>query len=834
MNGTDNTEPEQQAYTAARIAHCLGKTPQAVRKQLRDIRPDSLQIVAGNEAAVWSFARLPESTRLALTEAATGLHYRTAEAMLANPPMRWEPPLPLDKIDQDEIDQAAKLRAALKPWLAQQHDLGLSSGDMEARGVEDYARLFGHRISTRYWRELFTRTLRRDAGAEDWNRLEIYLPASPKAKEQVSNIISAALAQEFGELDSFIASFSDQAKPTKIQKQAVWTLALGRYASMVESGISAKQSARRVRSFLAAKAPFLAASRHALLMAFTRKLADLEKNKGDAKALRDGREHNGARFDLPDEDRDLLIYRAGDYYGGDVAPAWRDCLKKGFSEEVRNRYAGKSAEKSHVPTSVMHLVSFHAKVRAVINRGKRAFDAFRGYVDRDYDDPRIPSLKCMTADDFTMPVYFYVPDGKGWFTLTRGQILIFTDFRTLRVLGWSMQPDRNYSSLTIRSLCTHVFAEHGVPAVLYFEHGIWKSSTLLKGRIPPPFEFSEVIHGLHEFGIKFMHCDTPRAKTVERVGGLLQDLMEAEPGYCGRNERIDGPESLRKQMAKVEARKVHPSRYFYSYEQWQKRFGEIVDQYNATPRGGKMLRGVSPDEGLVKFADANDPPMQFSAGLRYLLAHDKREIRVKLDGITFFIGKQRFNYRGREISHLVGHKVLSWFDPEHPETLVVTDMQRKNPICVARSKQVSALECLTDPGSGRLATEMRRIEDQLSYTKARYIAVKSKFPMPQRRALAEANTLRLGEEIEQKKTARKDRTVRVDRARRQAGRIGMPAVLVDDDPDSQRGLEMMAEAERESRGHGGEPAAVHTYQLDPNKTFKPKTTTERNHDDASR
>jgi hypothetical protein len=310
---------------------------------------------------------------------------------------------------------------------------------------------------------------------------------------------------------------------------------------------------------------------------------------------------------------------------------------------------------------------------------------------------------------------------------------------------------------------------------------------------------------------------------VERVGGLVQDLMEAELGYCGRNERVDAPESLRKQMAEVEARRVHPSKYFYSYEDWQPRFGEIVDQYNAAPQQGKILGGLSPDRALSEFADQDDPPMLLTAGLRYLLAHDKRAAKVTLNGITFQVGKQKFNYRGNEIAHLVGQDVLAWFDPENPEALVVTNMQRKNPIIVERSQQVSALECITDPDSGRLAQELKRIAGQASHMKARFTAVKSKFTMPRRRTLADDSSIRLGQQIEEQKIARNEKTVRVDRMRRQAQRMDIPAVMVDDDPETQRGLDLLAEAERDhQRGSKQESATAHTYQLDPSKAFTPK------------
>ena len=808
-------------FTASRIAAGLGISPQAVRKGLLDTPATGSRIIGGIEAAAWSVDKLPESLRKRLDDEAARGSYRDAAALLAEPPKQWQPPLPLDKIADAHIDGARKLREALRPWLIQQRDTTIAGMDLETKGLADYARVFGHRITGRYWRELLARTVRRDNGAEDYGRLEIYLPERPAAKEPPARMVTEALAEEFGAIDNYISACGNPAAPSKTEQRAVWTLALDKYGSLVSSGMPAKQAARRVRSFLFAKAPFLASTRDALLKAFDRKREALEHSAGDPKALRDGREQNGERFDLPEDDRDLLVHRAVFYYRGDVAPAWRDLVKAGFSEPVRQRYFGKAASKSHVPTSVIDSVGSEVEILTVMHQGPRAFDSITGHVDRSYEG--IASLKCMSADDFTMPVYYYVPDGKGWFILTRGQILLFTDFRALRIIGWSMQPDRNYSSLTIRSLCTHVFAEHGVPSVLQFERGIWESSTLIKGRDPAPFEFTEVVQGLREFGIKFIHSIRPRSKTVERIGGLVQDLLEAEPGYCGRNERVDAPETLRKQMAEVEARKVHPSKYFYSFEDWQRRFGEIVDQYNTAPQQGRILAGMSPDEALAKFADEDDPPMQFSAGLRYLLAHDKRAAKVTLNGVTFQVGKQKFNYRGKEIAHLVGQDVLAWFDPENPETLVVTDMQRRNPICVARSKEVSALECVTDPDSGRLAQELRRVAGQGSFMKARFTAVKSKFPMPQRRALADVRTLQLGQQIEEQKTARKEKTVRVDRMRRQAQRMEIPSVMIDDDPETQRGLDLLAQAEREHQGgHKQKPATPKVYYLKPAKMFTPK------------
>jgi hypothetical protein len=752
------------AFTAAQIAAAVGRTPRSVRRQLEDVTPTAIRIVNSNEATAFTFEHLPGNLRLQLEDAARRANCRNAETLLNAPRQKWEQALPLDKIADEQIQAATKLREALRPSLIGQHDSSLSRAEIEVRGVEDYRRIFGNGITTRYWRELFMRTVQRDNGFEEWNRLEIYLPERLRQKETPASMISTALADDFAELESYIQACSNPHAPSEKERAGIWTLAFEKYGSIVSAGVTKKTVARRVRQFLSARAPFLAVSRDALLKAFNRKLEAFEKSNGDAKALRDGRENNGERFQLPNPDRDLLIHRSVFFYRGDVTPAWRDCLRSGFSPETVSRYdAGQSADKSHVPTSVRKDVGAEVDILTVMYQGPRAFDAIKGHVTRSYDG--IHSLQCVSGDDFTLNTYFYVPDGKGWFDLTRGQVILFIDFRSLRILGWALEPRKSYSSLTIRSLCTHVFGYFGVPEILYFERGLWRTATLLKGKTGP-FEFTAISQSLREFGVKFIHAIRPRTKVVERVGGLIQDIAEAEPGYCGRDERRDAPESLRRQMAEVEARKKHPSEYFYSLEQWNQRIGELVDRYNADPQQGHILDGLSPEQAFEKYLNHNEPPMQFQAGLRYLLAHDKRQERVTLNGVTIQIGKQKYNYRGREIAHLVGQDVLLWFDPENPETAVVTDLDRRNPICVPRSQNPSALESIIEPDSGRLGRELARIEDQASYMKTRFRVVAAKFPLPQRKLLVDAAavaTFELGEEIE---TQRRDVTNRIDQQKK--------------------------------------------------------------------
>jgi len=767
-------------FTTAEIGIALGLQRQAVRWHLRDTKPSGTRLVKGNETAGWSLADLPLELRRRLDAEALRRGCRgNPEAVLAVPLLNWPPEdFPaLDKIAEREINLASKLRQALMPSLLCQR-ADMPAAEFEARGAADFLSVFGNGISVRHWRRLLKRTLARDAGDENFSRLELYLPDAPALKNQPGKAVPESAA-EFAELADYVCALANPAAPSDIEMRGIWTLAFERYDRLVAQGIKAKRAARRIREFLFAIAPFLAPSRDALLKAFARRLEKWTAAQADPKALRDGRDGNGSHFDFPQDDLDRLIHCAVFQYRGDIAPAWRDCLRTGFSDAVRQRYLGKAFDKSYVPAKVIDLVGPEVEIFTVMHRGPRAFDSIRGHVMRSYDG--IASLQCLQADDFTLNSYFWVPNGKGWFKLTRGQVILFIDFRTLRILGWALEPRESYSSLTIRTLCTHVFAEFGVPEVLYFERGLWQTAKLLKGQAAP-FGFMEISQGLREFGIRFIHAIRPRSKTVERVGGLFQDIAEAEPGYCGRDERRDAPESLRRQMAEVDTRKVHPEKYFYSYEQWNQRIGQLAEEYNSTAQQGRILAGLSPDDAFQKFLDHNNPPMQFGAQLRYLLAHDKRRVNVTLNGITIRIGKQPFNYRGQEIAHLVGREVLAWFDPENLEALTVTDLDRQNPICVARSTEPSALQCLTAPESDTLAIELRRVEAQASRMKTRYNVIKAKFGLPERRALADAQTLELGERIQEQKSRMRGIQEHREAQSRNASKLARQTGIVVRDP----------------------------------------------------
>ncbi|HEX5218255.1 MAG TPA: hypothetical protein VFZ59_01705 [Verrucomicrobiae bacterium] len=397
-----------QQFTAAQIASALGMKRQAVQWHLRNVSASGSVIVSGVEASAWSIQVLPETLRNRLEVEALQRGYRSAAAMLTTPPLTWPPKdFPkLDDITPEEIEKATKLRKALGPSLYGQHDVTLSSAEFESRGVAEYARVFGHGISARYWRALFKRTLQRDGGEDKLNRLELYLSDKPALKLPPVRAAVKVTAQ-FAQLTDYLDCISDPTKPSDIELRGVWSLAFEIYGRLVEQGTPDKRAARHVRSFLFSRASFLAPTRNALRMAFDRKLETFVASHADPNSLKDGRVNNGEKFEFPEEDKDLLTHRAVFYYRGDVAPAWRDCLRSGFSQLLRDRYAGKSTDKSHVPASVMELVGPEVDILTVMHRGRRAFDSIKGHVSRNYDG--IASLRCLQADDFTLNTYFFVP-----------------------------------------------------------------------------------------------------------------------------------------------------------------------------------------------------------------------------------------------------------------------------------------------------------------------------------------------------------------------------------------------------------------------------------------
>ena len=797
-------EPFQ--FSAAQLAKALGKSKRAVLYVLRDVPHTSEGFVNGQRTKHWTLDALPSGLREELETRAQRSGYRNSLALLQSPSTFWKPPVALAEVSPAALAKATRLQRALRPVLERMHDLTLTESEFEQHGVEHYKREVGHAISARHWRRVFQRTCTRDNGAEDWSRLEIYLDESPVRRPSAP--AGAVLAHH--ELTQVIAAFKSPAEPTPQEVECLWLRSLEFFAQRVSEGRAEKRARRELLAFLHDRARFLAGTREGLRKQFERKLQRWRKADGDSKAIADGRRERSGNFRAPElskEDRDKLIGHAVLSTGGRVAQAFRELKRAGeLSEKLISHYLSNPARKSYVPRRIMQDVKWDVAMLDDIHHGPRQAKLNGPHIERDWS--KVFAGDFYQADDVTFPVYYYEPDGKGWFTLWRGQCLLMIDLRTTRILNYALLSSRNYNSLAIRTLITRTCDDHGLPRQgFYFELGVWLSSKLLAGDKAAPISLPEAERGLRDLGLKFVHSNLPRSKPVERTIGALQSLMEGVPGYVGRDERHDRFERVQKLKLQVESNKLDPEGHFLSAAQWLEKLDELCVSYNAEPQQGKMLDGLSPDAAFEKLKRPGDPQIRFDADCRYLLAHHKRPVRVTSNGITLRFGKNVFTYRNKITGRLIGQTVLAWFNLETPEILSVTDMDRKNPFTIERAEALPAMDATPE----QMAGAMEQVNAHLLHARAYYRSIRSATPVVFRRNLVDRATSALGREmgeqqaeIEQKQK-QKQKATRSRTVHRRAQELGLPASILDtESAEGEAYTRLMLEARRDEHAQDKE------------------------------
>ncbi|MDB6022759.1 MAG: hypothetical protein JWQ04_2616, partial [Pedosphaera sp.] len=205
---------------------------------------------------------------------------------------------------------------------------------------------------------------------------------------------------------------------------------------------------------------------------------------------------------------------------------------------------------------------------------------------------------------------------------------------------------------------------------------------------------------------------------------------------------------------------------------------------------------LSPNDAFDKYANLAVQPIKLSGDCRYLLAHQRRVVRVNSNGISIRLNKELFNYRNADTGRMVGQTVLTWFNPELPEILTVTDMVRKNPFTIARTQEVPAMEAPPEI----LAQEMERIAQHQAHAKARYKILKPLRPLAFRGLIADRKTIELGVEMHQQRSAAacklQEAKTRTRKIQNRAAKLQLPAGIMDTGRDGDEGTALMLEARR--------------------------------------
>jgi hypothetical protein len=712
----------------------------------------------------------------------------------------WRPPHPIGHLNQEAIDRASSLQRALAPTFSRRKSANPTNSELERVGVEDYRHVFGHRISTRHWRRLFRRTLERDGGAKNWARLEIYLDENPARRPEFKKL-SLYNSTSLRPLQELIASFEDPGAPTQLEKDCLWIYAFEHFEREVDCGAKPREVKRPVIKFLCDNAPFLGKSGKGIGLQFNRKLARWVAGGRIPSGIADGRKRNPGRPapKLSEEEERALIAKSL-RSGGGIAQAWREMREKGLLDSrLSQHYTVTPANKSYVPRRVRRLLSAKVKALRDHHHGPRSARLNGAYVNRD------PSTFCsgdwFQADDCTLPNYYYTDSDEG-VQITRGQFLAMCDCRTTFILGYVLIPQRNYTAHHIRNLTTIVADSYGLPRKgFYYENGMWRTARLLHGR-RDEINWHQTEMGLRGLGLQFRHAKLPRGKVIERVFGLLQNYLESEPGYAGRNERHDKFERVQEQISLVRRGKAEPSEFFLSEAEYLRRLGVVIERYNNERQQGKYCPNLSPKEAFEKF-HGNEPRVRLDTSSRHLLATHKMRVRSGRNGISFRFGKEQFTYKSYDTGRLIGTELIAWFNVESPSTIAVTDLKAdpRSLLVAEREIKVPGMDARPEILEAALAQN----EAHEAYRKGLYRAVSQNFSTGFagkmfRQNLIDRTTAEVGQAMqEQQASLKKNRAEakrRTAQIERKAARLGISAGAVAQRPGAEEGLDEMAAAMR--------------------------------------
>ncbi len=746
----DTYRQNQDMFTAHAIAAALSVSRQWVFKALESVPPSGQVLKGGQLVNAWRFLDLPGEFRARLDAQAQKLCFKDAEQLLNRGKTPWQPqiggkPVALRDLADRHIQAAHRLKRALLPVMENLKDLD-ALASVEERGLQLYKETFGHAISDRHWRRLVMRTFNRDAGNDDFQRLEIYLEDKLALRQSKPANAGKSDTDAFDAARAAIDMVKVLNKPTPKEKLVIWTHVFSAVEELAANGSRELAANKAALEFLNGEALFIAKSADALKAAFYRKLKAWKKSGGKPSAIKDRRNersgnHKPAPLSMEDECT-ILAYAA--QAGGRLSQGWREARRAGaLTADLMQRYCYDEREnKSYVPNAIRAALQHKVRMVDDHHHGQHRAKMQGAYLDRDPSS--IHAGDWFQGDDTTLPIYIH--NEKDPRHPTRGQFLMMVDVRTGFILSYVMIADKAYNGRDVRNLITVTHDRWGLPRKgFYFENGIWRAKTV-KGGIA----WTDTEAGLMtELNLRFQHAREARAKIVERAFGLLQNYCERVQGYVGRDERHDCYEKIQKQLQSVRSDKLPSIETLLTQAEFCDVLDQIIDQVNNDVQNGKLCPGLTPEEAYRKYFDFNDPLVQLGRTTRYLLADSVEKVMVGRNGISLIRGKDRFTYKSAETGALQGKEVLAWFSPENPEILCVTDLNKKNPFTVERAQAVP----LMDAGADLLAQELERNESHNAYGKRLYRAVKQRFPdeirdRMFRPTLVDEKTAELGLEME--------------------------------------------------------------------------------------
>jgi len=389
---------------------------------------------------------------------------------------------------------------------------------------------------------------------------------------------------------------------------------------------------------------------------------------------------------------------------------------------------GAHASKSYVVPSVRDQLRRVASPLAtkLIQVGPKAMKLDGPYTECTYDNVR--AGQAFTADDMTANAYVWVdwPNEQG-FLLIRPQILAAMDIGTMTWLNIRavMRPRGQYTKDDVWGLIGDVLDKYGLFDLAVLEGGTWQSNVVrgFKTNLDDDSRFG----GLRALGCKVIHTRTPRGKIIETAFNSLQHAADNCPGFCGRMEMKDCPESVKKQIYDCEHGHSHPREHFLHISQYTDHLAGVMKALNEERNDGKILRGQSPFEKWTAEFPQDRKALPDSSKWLYRSAYSIRE--VTRNGVRVTIGTGKFQtaytYSAPELEIHRGRRVVIWWNDYDPDTsAVIYSLRSGRPdklICVApRVHEIPRFGANQD--QMRAETTRKSMARQLAVTQSRALA----------------------------------------------------------------------------------------------------------------
>ncbi len=486
---------------------------------------------------------------------------------------------------------------------------------------------------------------------------------------------------DFSQLQAQLAIITDARTPGELAH--FWHCAFGSLEVAVSKGRPEAKFKRALFRWLQEQAPFLSVGQSQFYNLLQRWRSGGRNPAAVLDRRADANQKRALARNFPPADMERLLSCALRCHGRDVAPAWSELTQRGSEQGGFSPAARQFGPVC--PRTLLALARRKAEaLYPMVHQPRKAMNN-SAYMTRDWS--AVHAGDWFSSDDFTLEVYFYIPDGADRWKLTRGQFLPMVDERSLCILDFILIPEKSYTGMNIRTLMNRVGLRFGLPNKGYhYESGIWKNSQLVGGAVP----WGEVETKLTDrLGIKTEHSlpGNAKAKPVEFVGKLLQRRLRRYPGWVGSNEQVFKIEKWQRARLDVEAgRKTPWEAGFLSMKEWFAILQDECGQYDRTPQRSRIMGGdrivtMSPEQAWRDLQPRNTdgspvPPVNLKgSGLEYLLTSHCKELTVTRNGIRFTHAGKAYAYSGAVTGQRVGEPVKLWFDVEMPETAFLEDMR---------------------------------------------------------------------------------------------------------------------------------------------------------------